>query len=603
MRSRLRPVTGGFTLVELLLVIAAVTILISLLLPAVSSVRENARSTQCKNNLRELGVAIHRAQQNGNKPIKAHDASNNQYWTEAIRPFIDTTDNDDYFCPSAVDKPDNPESLDLDQIAFLASYGANNSMHQMQGSDSRKIVLMEWNNPVILANPGNANDNGDNDWASHQASWNDGVDESLRHGSVLNALHHDGTISSIVPEETTPCAANIWSPWRETSSWNNCESMNVNPVTETDQDGTNQEDEVDPSADDDPVGEDDGDVAEDGNATDDAANVDDQVADDNAVNEQQPVVDDEQADEEFDEENCFNSIEGFPELAGWYVRVTYQGRLVRNIPIGNANYYEPEDGQPRILLVEDSLCQYSIYLEDYTDWDYDSKITVTRLPGGDVHLKYGFTTGALYLHAVVDAGGSTRIDARNYGSHSITIPGGDGAANCECDQLEQNLALNGMSQPLTPAGTASWWGVNVGGGEYSSSNALDEVNFLEESSISVSGGAVYNVPEAVWNTPDDPLWQQMRVSGQSMQFSIPVPTPGARYRVTFYSSAYPNYYPRQNIVLEDGAKTIQDVKPRSGSVKANQATVRVFDQVLNVDIVPRNSHGTWLSAILIEELE
>ena len=56
-------------------------------------------------------------------------------------------------------------------------------------------------------------------------------------------------------------------------------------------------------------------------------------------------------------------------------------------------------------------------------------------------------------------------------------------------------------------------------------------------------------------------------------------------------------------MLEDGAKTIQDVKPRSGSVKANQATVRVFDQVLNVDIVARHSHGTWLSAILIEELE
>ena len=133
MPSRLRPVTGGFTLVELLLVIAAVTILISLLLPAVGSVRENARSTQCKNNLRELGVALHRAQENRQAAVKAYDPSNDQYWTAAIRPFMDTPDNDFYFCPSDVDTPGNPNSLDLDQITILASYGANNAMHQMQG--------------------------------------------------------------------------------------------------------------------------------------------------------------------------------------------------------------------------------------------------------------------------------------------------------------------------------------------------------------------------------------------------------------------------------------------------------------------------------------
>jgi len=82
----------AFTLIELLVVIAIIAILIALLVPAVQKVREAANRSQCANNLKQIGVALHSFNSTNKAFPVFGETERGSYWTAYLLPYLEKDD-------------------------------------------------------------------------------------------------------------------------------------------------------------------------------------------------------------------------------------------------------------------------------------------------------------------------------------------------------------------------------------------------------------------------------------------------------------------------------------------------------------------------------
>jgi prepilin-type N-terminal cleavage/methylation domain-containing protein/prepilin-type processing-associated H-X9-DG protein len=130
----------GFTLIELLVVIAIIAILVALIMPAVQQARAAARRLECKNNLKQLGIAMHSFASvfHGDLPkigLPVGDVGQFRPWTIALLPYIEQTNvyndlkQDPAFPLNTVSIPvytcpdDRSASSIPGQLTYVANFG------------------------------------------------------------------------------------------------------------------------------------------------------------------------------------------------------------------------------------------------------------------------------------------------------------------------------------------------------------------------------------------------------------------------------------------------------------------------------------------------